>query len=143
MIVYFSTEQELGLSDVPLLAPRDNKMMNRISSSIIRELSSNMLIPYTRLKLLECVGQGIHIIRKEKCINVNSHSHLHTIGEFGVVYKAQHTEPEGDIGYKTSTVAVKTLKGRHNNFVLILMNNTYTTVILWRFINASIIIEIH
>ena len=32
-------------------------------------------------------------------------------GEFGVVYKAQYTEPEGDIGYKTSTVAVKTLKG--------------------------------
>ena len=35
-------------------------------------------------------------------------------GEFGVVYKAQHTEPEGDIGYKTTTVAVKTLKGRSN-----------------------------
>ena len=33
-------------------------------------------------------------------------------GEFGVVYKAQYTEPEGDIGYKTSTVAVKTLKGK-------------------------------
>ena len=42
----------------PLLAPSDNKMMNRISSSIIRELTSNMLIPYTRLKLMECVGQG-------------------------------------------------------------------------------------
>ena len=37
-----------------------------------------------------------------------------TTGEFGVVYKAQYTEPEGDIGYKTSTVAVKTLKGRQN-----------------------------
>ena len=36
---------------------------------------------------------------------------MHVIGEFGVVYKAQYTEPEGDIGYKTSTVAVKTLKG--------------------------------
>ena len=32
-------------------------------------------------------------------------------GEFGVVYKGQHTEPEGDIGYKASIVAVKTLKG--------------------------------
>ena len=32
-------------------------------------------------------------------------------GEFGVVYKAQYTEPEGEIGYKTTTVAVKTLKG--------------------------------
>ena len=27
------------------------------------------------------------------------------------MYKGQYTEPEGDIGYKTSTVAVKTLKG--------------------------------
>ena len=107
-----SAEQELTLSLPSLpLSPTENKMMNRINSSIIRELSSNMLIPYTRLKLLECVGQGIHIIRKEKYINVNSHSHLHTTGEFGVVYKAQHTEPEGDIGYKTSIVAVKTLKG--------------------------------
>ena len=53
------TEQELGLAaTAPLLTPADNKMMNRISSSIIRELSSNMLIPYTRLKLMECVGQG-------------------------------------------------------------------------------------
>ena len=51
-------EQELGLS-MALLSPGDNMMMNRISSSIIRELSSNMLIPYTRLKLLECVGQGM------------------------------------------------------------------------------------
>ena len=41
------------------------------------------------------------------------HSKVHaTTGEFGVVYKAQHTEPEGDIGYKTATVAVKTLKGK-------------------------------
>ena len=39
----------------------DNRMMNRISSSIIRELSSNMLIPYTRLKLMECVGQGMRL----------------------------------------------------------------------------------
>jgi serine/threonine protein kinase len=45
-------------------------------------------------------------------IYANSSLCLHTTGEFGVVYKAQHTEPEGDIGYKTSTVAVKTLKGR-------------------------------
>jgi hypothetical protein len=44
-------------------------------------------------------------------IYANSSLCLHTTGEFGVVYKAQHTEPEGDIGYKTSTVAVKTLKG--------------------------------
>ena len=36
-------------------------------------------------------------------------------GEFGVVYKAQYTEPEGDIGYKTSIVAVKTLKGKYCN----------------------------
>ena len=56
-----ATEQELGVS-VPLLTPGDNKMMNRISSSIIRELSSNMLIPYTRLKLLECIGQGKEIL---------------------------------------------------------------------------------
>ena len=41
-------------------------------------------------------------------------TNLHTTGEFGVVYKAQYTEPEGDIGYKTSTVAVKTLKGKQN-----------------------------
>ena len=34
--------------------------MKRLSSSIIRELSSNMLIPYTRLKLMECIGQGIY-----------------------------------------------------------------------------------
>ena len=34
-------------------------------------------------------------------------------GEFGVVYKAHYTEPEGDVGYKTSTVAVKTLKGMY------------------------------
>ncbi len=34
-------------------------------------------------------------------------------GEFGVVYKAHYTEPEGDIGYKTSIVAVKTLKGMY------------------------------
>ncbi|MGJ8945967.1 hypothetical protein AB9K17_24050, partial [Salmonella enterica subsp. enterica serovar Kentucky] len=38
-------------------------------------------------------------------------------GEFGVVYKAQYTEPEGDIGYKTSTVAVKTLKGNLEFFI--------------------------
>ena len=109
----FTTEQELGLSET-LMTPSDNKMMNRISSSIIRELSSNMLIPYTRLKLLECVGQGIYSL----CGNVmyvvmnRSYSLPYTnIGEFGVVYKAQLTEPEGDIGYKTTTVAVKTLKG--------------------------------
>ena len=54
------TEQELGLPEhMALLSPTDNQMMNRISSSIIRELSSNMLIPYSRLKLLECVGQGM------------------------------------------------------------------------------------
>ena len=57
-----STEQELALS-LPLpLSPTENEVMNRISSSIIRELSSNMFIPYTRLKLLECVGQGTYII---------------------------------------------------------------------------------
>ena len=38
-----------------LMSPSNNESM---SSSIIRELSSNMLIPYTRLKLLELVGQG-------------------------------------------------------------------------------------
>ena len=27
------------------------------------------------------------------------------------MYKGEHTEPEGDISYKTTTVAVKTLKG--------------------------------
>ena len=69
-----------------------------------------MLIPYTRLKLLECVGQGTYIKRNATTL-INSFLYLHTTGEFGVVYKAQHTEPEGDIGYKTSTVAVKTLKG--------------------------------
>ena len=53
-----STEQEMALSLPLQLSPTENKMMNRISSSIIRELSSNMLIPYTRLKLLDCVGQG-------------------------------------------------------------------------------------
>ena len=37
--------------------------------------------------------------------------YLHITGEFGVVYKAQYTEPEGDVEYKISTVAVKTLKG--------------------------------
>ena len=47
-------EQELGFS-MALMSPSDNESM---SSSIIRELSSNMLIPYTRLKLLELVGQG-------------------------------------------------------------------------------------
>ena len=46
-------------------------------------------------------------------------------GEFGVVYKAQHTEPEGDIGYKTSTVAVKTLKGKQN---FLFENNTCSMV---------------
>ena len=54
-----STEHELALLPPLSLSPTENKMMNRISSSIIRELSSNMLIPYTRLKLLECVGQGM------------------------------------------------------------------------------------
>ena len=62
LFIILYTEQELGLS-VPLLTPSENKMMNRISSSIIRELSSNMLIPCTRLKLLECVGQGM-ILKK-------------------------------------------------------------------------------
>ena len=61
-----SAEQELGLDlTSPLLKPTDNKMMNRISSSIIRELTSNMLIPYTRLKLMECVGQGM---KAQSCI---------------------------------------------------------------------------
>ena len=41
-------------------------------------------------------------------------------GEFGVVYKAHYTEPEGDIGYKTSTVAVKTLKGNHMQMLSVL-----------------------
>ena len=59
-ISVYCTEQELGVT-AALLAPTDNKMMNRISSSIIRELSSNMLIPYTRLKLMECVGQGMKL----------------------------------------------------------------------------------
>ncbi len=93
-----------------MLSPTDNQMMNRISSSIIRELSSNMLIPYSRLKLLECVGQGM--IRCYMILHCSFSLQSTTTGEFGVVYKAQHTEPEGDIGYKTSTVAVKTLKGR-------------------------------
>ena len=67
-----------------------------------------MLIPYTRLKLMECVGQGMLYI----ICHFLSIIFPYTIpGEFGVVYKAQYTEPEGDIGYKTSTVAVKTLKG--------------------------------
>ena len=57
--ILIHAEQKLARELPPeLLSPSDNKMMNRISSSIIRELSSNMLIPYTRLKLLECVGQG-------------------------------------------------------------------------------------
>ena len=41
------------------------------------------------------------------------------VGEFGVVYKAHYTVPEGDIGYKTSTVAVKTLKGNYTNVIYI------------------------
>ncbi len=41
-------------------------------------------------------------------------------GEFGVVYKAHYTEPEGDLGYKTSIVAVKTLKGMYVFHVIIL-----------------------
>ena len=91
-----------------MLSPTDTKMMNRISSSIIRELSSNMLIPYTRLKLMECVGQGM----EQKFSTTSTNFKCFTLtGEFGVVYKAQQTEPEGDIGYKTSIVAVKTLKG--------------------------------
>ena len=110
MTFYFATEQELSLSS-PLVSPTENEMMKRISSSIIRELSSNMLIPYTRLKLMECVGQGMLCIQTGLVSNyLNLFSYTIT-GEFGVVYKAQYTEPEGDIGYKTSTVAVKTLKG--------------------------------
>ena len=107
-----STEQELDLSS-SILSPTENKMMNRISSSIIRELSSNMLIPYTRLKLMECVGQGKET--QAEFFNYPSLSSCYCViaGEFGVVYKAQYIEPEGDIGYKTSTVAVKTLKGRY------------------------------
>ena len=71
-----------------------------------------MLIPYTRLKLMECVGQGMEeTLHSSCCNNIIVSSALHIVGEFGVVYKAQYTEPEGDIGYKTSTVAVKTLKG--------------------------------
>ena len=46
------------------------------------------------------------------CTHCLSLSIPFTTGEFGVVYKAQYTEPEGDIGYKTSTVAIKTLKGK-------------------------------
>ena len=57
---YIHSEQELE-HQAPLLSPHATSMVNRISSSIIRELSSNMLIPYTRLKLLDCVGQGKYI----------------------------------------------------------------------------------
>lgn len=38
------------------------------------------------------------------------------IGEFGVVYKADYTEPEGEISYKTTIVAVKTLKGNTQHY---------------------------
>ncbi len=50
------SESELLAS--PFLTPQDSGMMGRISSSIIRELTSNLLIPHSRLKLLDCVGQG-------------------------------------------------------------------------------------
>ena len=55
--VHIYSEQEYD-QQAPLLSPTAISMANRISSSIIRELTSNMLMPYTRLKLLDCVGQG-------------------------------------------------------------------------------------
>ena len=51
-------------------------------------------------------------------------SYGYITGEFGVVYKAQHTEPDDDVGYKTSTVAVKTLKGT----LVSICNSSWTPV---------------
>ena len=52
-------EKELKVEGSNLLNPQESLIMNRVSSSIIRELTSNLLIPYTRLKLLDCVGHGV------------------------------------------------------------------------------------
>ena len=57
MCAVFTPEKELDFS-APLLNPLNGNSSNRISSSIIRELSSDMVIPYCRLNLLDCIGQG-------------------------------------------------------------------------------------
>ena len=58
------------------------------------------------------IGSTLSVHSAHADIDLSTIFHLPLFaGEFGVVYKAHYTEPEGDIGYKTSTVAVKTLKG--------------------------------
>lgn len=54
----FSDELDFG---APLMSPMlgDKNDRNRLNSSLIRDLSGSMIIPYSRLKLLDCIGQGL------------------------------------------------------------------------------------
>ena len=76
--------------------------MNRISSSIIRELSSNHCSYPTPGSNYWSVLVKVRKYGSDVLV-VSVHQSTFTIaGEFGVVYKAQYTEPEGEIGYKNN-----------------------------------------
>ena len=64
--------------------------------------SSDLIIPYSHLRLLDCVSHG------RFCTYINHFSSQCLTGEFGLVYKAHLFNEQGI----PTDVAVKTLKGQ-------------------------------
>ena len=84
--------------------------MMSVASAHIAELSQEMLIPSTIIRLLDSIGEGIISADSTYFNNIIMYNIMHFfrsfIGEFGLVYKGEIVHP-----MNTETVAVKTLKG--------------------------------
>ena len=77
-------------------------------SPYLRQLSRQMLIKHGQLTLLQHIGQGgLYMIVYVYRVTVVFTAPSIIVGEFGIVYKAKLTHR-----METSTVAVKTLKGK-------------------------------
>ena len=72
------------------------------STHLLDDISDELILPNSQLRLLDCVGQG-NIIIIIIIINIVI---LLLLGEFGLVYKAHYLR-----GANADYVAVKTLKG--------------------------------
>ena len=78
-------------------------MSTKVKEDFLENLkSSGLIIPYSHLRLLDCVGQG------KFCTHIYHFASQCLTGEFGLVYKGHLFNEQGI----PTDVAVKTLKGQ-------------------------------